>query len=134
MSATQSRSGADASEVPLDEVRRRCHLGIAPRRARPFPTMAALQPGEAKQARHPLARAADTLVAQFGMDARRAVGAPAPFMNRPNPLGEHEIALRACRGRSLPPGVIAAARDAEHTAQQGDGIIRLLHLDEREHR
>ena len=69
--------GSGGGELALDEVRRRRHLGAAPRRARPLAAVAALQPGEPKQARDPLAGAADALVAQFGMDARRAVACPA---------------------------------------------------------
>src|SRR6478672_9655089 len=126
--------GSGGRERTLDEVRRRSHLGTAPRRARPFPAVAALQPGEAEQARYPLARAGYSLVTQLGMDARRAVCATTAFMDCANLRGEHMIALCACRGRSLPPSIIAAARDAEHTAQQRDGMMRLLRLDEPEDR
>src|SRR5882672_10775436 len=114
--------GSGSREVTLDEVRCRCHLGVASCRTRPFATMAALQSGESEQSGYPLARAADTFIAQLGMDARRPVRAATPLVNRLNPLGEREIAARACRRRPLSPGVIATARDAEHAAQQGDGI------------
>ena len=82
MSATQSRSGADSSEIALDEVGRGRHLGAAPGRARPFAAMAAVQSGDAQQARDPFARAAHAFLAQFGMDARRAVGAATALMDR----------------------------------------------------
>src|SRR5579885_199773 len=126
--------GSGRRKIALDKVWRRRHLRVAARRTRPFAAMATLQSGESEQARHALARATDTVVTQFGMDARCPIRAAAPLMDRPDALGEHAIALRACRERSLPPRVVAAARDTEQTAQDRDGIVRLLRLDEPEDR
>ena len=55
-------------------------------------------------------------------------------LDRPNPLGEREIALCPRRCGPLPPGVIAAPRDAKQPTQQRDRMVRLLRLDKRERR
>src|SRR4051795_10556807 len=75
--------GSGGREVALDEIWCRRHLGAPACRARSLPAMAALQSGHAKQARDPLARTANTVIAQFGVDARRPVRAAALLMNRP---------------------------------------------------
>src|SRR5262245_32781149 len=126
--------GSGGREIALDEVRRGCHLRVAARRARSLPAVTSLQARESEQARHALARAADAVVAQVGMDARRPVCAAAPLVDRPDALGQREIVAGTCRGRSLPPGVVATARDAEEPTQLGNGMMRLLRRDERERR
>ena len=134
MSATRELIGSGGREIALDEVGRGRHFRIAPRRPWPLATVAPLQSGVAQQACHPFARTADAVVAQFGMDARCPVCPATPLVNRPDPRSKHAITLCACRCWSLPPGVIAAARNAEQSAQQGDRVIGLLRLDKREHR
>src|SRR4029079_14460164 len=69
--------GSGCREIALDEIGCWCHLGAAARRARPLPAMAPLQSGHAEQARDPLAGTANTVIAQFGVDAWRAVCAAA---------------------------------------------------------
>src|SRR4051812_38777133 len=126
--------GSRRREVTLDEVRCWRPLGTAPRRAWPFPAMAALQSDKAEQTGYPFARAGHPRIAQLGVNARRAVRAATPLMNHPNLLGEGEIAAGTRRCRTLPPGIVAAPRDAEQTTQPGNRMIGLLRLDEREHR
>jgi len=58
----------------------------------------------------------------------------APLVNRANLVGKQVIALASYRCRALSPRIVAAAGDAKHAAQQGDGMIGLLRLNEREHR
>jgi len=134
MSATRESVRNRCNEVALDEVGGRSQVGTAARCARSFAAMAALQPRHAQQPGDPLARAAHALIAQFSVDTRCAICATALRVNRANLVGEGEIALGARRCRSLSPRVVAAAGDAKHAAQQGDRMIRLLHLDECEHR
>ncbi len=96
------------SEVAFDEIGRGCGLRLAPRGARPFPTMAPLQPSETKQTRHPLARTVDPFVAQLGPDAGHPIRATTALMDDANPLAQGMIRLRPCGRWSQPPRVVAA--------------------------
>jgi hypothetical protein len=51
-------------------------------------------------------------------------------MDLADPLYERFIGLRACRRWSIPPGVIARARHAQHPAQQPDCVLSGLVGDE----
>jgi len=66
------------------------------------------------------------------MDARRSVGAAVGLMDGDDALQQHRVLLRSCRRLSLEPRPEAAGGDAQHTAQGGDVVVRLLSRHERE--
>jgi hypothetical protein len=90
----------------------------------------AAQAGLAHQARHPAAAAALPARAQFGVDARAAVGSAAAPVDLANALGQLPIGPRSRRGPPVPPGVVARARHAQRPAQQPDRVVGGLVGDE----
>src|SRR6266516_4473510 len=91
------------------------------------------------QAGHPFTRAADPLVAQFGVQARTSISAVMSTKPLPDLFGEQSIFSLALAGRALAPRVIATFRDRKHSAHDHNGKFLLvlfnkliLHLDSRE--
>src|SRR5712691_5356327 len=81
----------------------------------------------AHQASDALARDALFPRTQVGVDARRTVGASAPFVNSPDLLGQRGASQRTMRGLSMPPGVEAAGRHLEYPTELSDRVLGLLH-------
>ena len=104
--------------------------GISHRRARTPTTVAAGEPGRAHQPRHPARAAAHAVRPRRRVDARRAVG-PAAVPMAPGDLGgQRRIGLGAGRDPAARPGIVAGAGHAQHPAEDRDGIIGLLRLDD----
>jgi len=82
MSVTQSASGQEASN-------RRSTRSGAGAVSRSLQAVLAQEPG------HALARATGAIVPQLGMDPRHAIGATAPLMDVPDPLGQRGMGERA---------------------------------------
>jgi site-specific DNA recombinase len=99
--------GTGRDELPLHQV-----LGldrrIGHRRPAEAPRGPADQPSGAHQPSDAFARDPLAVSPQFGMDARRPVGAAAPVVHRPDLLGQGRIGLGASRGPAVLPGVVAA--------------------------
>ena len=71
----------------------------------------------------PLATRDDSLVGQLGLNPRCAVRAPAPFVNRTNPLGENAVRLAPAGPAAFQPGVEPAPGDAEHAGHRHNGEL-----------
>ena len=87
----------------------------------------------AHQPLDPLLADADALPAKGPVNARAAVPLAALRVRRRDLDGELRVRLRPLAARPLLPGVVAAAGDLEHLAQNGDRVVRLLRVDELEH-
>jgi hypothetical protein len=72
------------------------------------------------------------LEAQLGVDASRAVHAPAVAVDLLDLLAQPGVVQRPVGRRPALPIVERGAVDAEHAAHRGDGIVGLLRGDERE--
>jgi len=92
--------------------------------------MAALDPSLPHQPRHPLARAANALLPQLGVDPRRPVGPPRVHVDPADPLRQDAVRSRPPRRRSLSPHVVPAGGDAQHPAHGGDRVHGRLSLHE----
>jgi len=81
------------------------------------------EPGLTHQPRDALATHADAAVAQLGVHARPAVGCLALPVDRADLAEQIVIAAPPRARRAALPGVKAGSADAEHAAQQGDGML-----------
>jgi len=70
--------------------------------------------------------------AQLGMHARAAVGAAAVLVHGHHLLGQLPVGLLPLGLRTLLPGGVARAQDAQLDAQELDGEVGLLRVDELE--
>jgi hypothetical protein len=119
-------------EAATDEVRCRRSRRIGDRRAAPFPSPRdtfqlelAHQPGD------PLAADPDPVrLPQLGMHPRRPIGLERTGEDPPDQRCEACIAQCSPRRAALPPGVVAGTSDTEHPAQQGDGMLCFLRVDQ----
>jgi hypothetical protein len=64
------------------------------------------------------------------MDPWCAIRAAACLVNRRNPPPERSIGPRSRRRLALAPGPGAAGGDTQHAAQDDDGVVGLLAIDE----
>jgi len=71
-----------------------------------------------------------TLLAQFGVHARAAVGLPTVAVHPTDPIHQACILLRAFAGWPITPGVVAAGADTEQAAKHSHRDGFLLPLDE----
>ena len=103
-------------------VRGRALPPIADRRRNPRPPTDAThagpahEPGDALPAHPPASRD------EFGMDARRPIRATRVHMNGPNLLESLLVRADAATPAALPPRIVPAGRDLQHTAQGGQGM------------
>src|SRR4051812_25925500 len=86
----------------------------------------------AHQLGHGVLAAGDAPRLQLAVDARRAVGRAGLPVGLPDLLDEPTAAGGRGARRPLPPGVVAAAGDAEHVAEDLDGELGLVVADEGE--
>ena len=71
---------------------------------------------------------------ELGVDPGRPVDLLGLEMDLPDPLAELAVGELPCARRPLLPGVVALTGDADRLAQQGDGELCGLRLDEPEPR
>ena len=87
-----------------------------------------LQPFGTHQASHPLAAHIQLIdVCQFGVNARRTIGAFGFLMDFMDPLAQLLIRLCSLGRLSLTPGVIATGRDVQDTTHRFHWIEGLVH-------
>ncbi len=120
-------------ETPLDPVRRHGRFPLPARRAAPLPPRHALQPQRPHQPRHPRPRHAHALRLQLRVHPPRPVGLPRFHVDRRDPPAQRLALLRPPARRPLPPCVVPAGGDPQHTAHAGDRILPLVRSDESEH-
>ncbi len=121
-------------EVAVDEVGRRRPLRVADRR--PRPALLAVGTAQAELAHQP----GDALLAdrdpigqsQLGVDPGRTVDLLRPAVDLADPLAEAAVGELARARRTPLPGVEPLTSDTDHPAQQGDGELCGLSLDEPE--
>ncbi len=125
---------ARGGERALDQIRRRPLFGITP--GRHHETAASTDATEARsahQAGDPLASNARTFITQLGMNVGTAVVAIGHGMNGANTLSQHRVRHCPRRGRTLLPGVVAARRHFQHSAQRPHrevGLVRAHEFEE----
>ena len=125
-----------AGEVAVDEVRRRVTLRVTHGRPHTAPTAIGTtnaellhQPCDAFLAdRDPIAER------ELGVDPRRTVDLFRLDVDLTDPLGQLAVGELSRARRPALPGVVALTRDADDPAQQGDGELCGLSLDEPEPR
>jgi hypothetical protein len=110
-------------EVARDQIRRRAHTTHADRRLAAPADQQAAQAGLAHQPRNALAARVDAAVTQLGVKPPPPVAALALVVDLADQRQQPVIAARPRRARALLPGVVAGPADAEHAAQQGDGML-----------
>jgi len=110
-------------EIELHQVRRRLSPRLAYGRARTLALAHATQARCSHQARHPLTAHSHALIDQFGVDARRAIGASRTQMDPTDPLGKRDVLARTRRRRSLEPRVVPAGGDFQQAAHHGYRIV-----------
>jgi len=123
-----------AGEVTVDEVRRRQPLRIADGRARPAPLAVGTTQAElAHQPCDPLLADRDAVAElELRVDPRRTVDLLGLGVDLPDPLGQLAVGELTRARRSPLPGVEALTSDTDDPAQQGDGELCGLSLDEPE--
>jgi hypothetical protein len=119
-------------EVAAHKIRRGRDSRHADRRLALAAPDQARQAGLTHQPRDPLATHTDAAVAQLGMHPRPAVGGLAFGVDPADLLDQLDVARGARRERAVLPGVVASATDAQHAAQQGDGMLCSLRVDQPE--
>src|SRR5215210_3840649 len=117
-------------KAAIHQVGRGSAIPVAAGGRSPSPAHATVEAGLAHQSSHSPSAAPHAQSLEFGVYPWIAVGAARTLMDLPDPFGEGRILQRASRWRPLPPGIVARAGDAQHPAQQRDGITGLLHVDE----
>ncbi len=115
--------GGVRRELPIDQVRRRPSVPVAPGRSRLLAPACARQAGLPHQSGDPLAAHEDSFVGQLGPNLRRAIRAPAPLGDRPNVPGENAVRLVPGGPRTFRPGVVPARGDAEHAGHRRDAEL-----------
>jgi hypothetical protein len=96
-------------EIPIDQIGGRPHPLVADGGpGLPSPAHAD-KAGRTHQALHPLATDTDARVRQLGVDARRAVGACRPLVDRPDAADKLGIGAGSSGWLAVPPSVEAAA-------------------------
>ena len=125
-----------AGEVAVDQIRRRGPLRIANRRPGPAPlTISAADPQLAHQPGDALLADLDPVCElELRVDPGRTVDLLRLGVDLPDPLGQLTVGELACARRPPLPRVEALTGNADGTAQQGDGELCGLSLDEPEPR
>src|SRR4051794_4804531 len=119
-------------EVAAHEIGRGGDARHRDRRAALAPAHHARQPGLAHQPSGALAAHAHAAVAQLGVHPRPAVGRLALIVDGADLAEQLVIAAPPRARRPVLPGVVAGSADAEHAAQQGDGMLCFLRVDQPE--
>jgi site-specific DNA recombinase len=118
--------GAVGREVTLDQIGCRTCSRPSLGGAWPLATADAPQMGCFHQARHPLAAHMQAFFRQFGVNARRSIGAFRFLVDLPDLLGQHSVFLFSLGRRSLQPGIEPAGRDFQDSAHAPDRIGSLV--------
>jgi hypothetical protein len=121
-------------EVAVDEIGRRVALRVADRRLEAAAAaVGATDPELPHQPGDPLLADPDPVdELQLGVDPGCPVDLLGPEMDLTDPLAELAVGELACARRPALPGVVALTRHADDPAQQGDGELCSLLLDEPE--
>ncbi len=124
------------SEVAVDEVRRRGPFRVTHGRTHPAATAVGATDAElAHQPSDPLLADPDAVAElQLRVDPRRAVDLFRLDVDLADPLGELAVGELTLARRTPLPRVVALTRHTDHAAQQGDGELCGLSLDEPEPR
>jgi hypothetical protein len=126
--------GSAGAEISLHQIGSRTCSWLSLGRVWGFSAADTLQTCDPHQASHPLAAHVKFVdVCQFGMNARRAIGAFRFLMDFMDPFAQLLIRLRSFRRLSLTPGVIATARDMQHTTHGFhwiEGLVRTHKLED----
>jgi hypothetical protein len=119
------------TEVPLHEIWSRNGTRIAAG-GPPLPAAhATSQAGSAHQPSYSPAAAAYPESAQLGVHPQEvSVSLPAPLVELADLVREGGVLAAPLRGWSALRGIVAALRDTDHPAQQRNGKMRLLRVDE----
>jgi len=128
--------GLRAGEVTVDEIRSRDAFRVADRRPRPTPpAVSATDPELAHQSGDTLLTNPDPVTEpKLGEDPRGTVDLLRLAEDLLDPLGQVTVGELTRAGRPAPPGVEALTGDPNDAAQQGDGELCGLSLDEPEPR
>jgi hypothetical protein len=118
--------GTAGREVALDQIGRLACSGLSPGRTRRFATADTPQMGLSHQASHPLAPHTQALFGQFGVNARRTIGAFRSLVDLLDLLGQHLVFLLSLGRRSLQPGIEPTGRDFQNAAHAPDRIDGLV--------
>jgi len=121
-------------EVSLDEVRIERTFRIFSGASSTLATVHAFYPCLSHEPGYPLPRAVDIkLKGKLCMDPRRPIGAAASFVDLLDVSEEDPILQCMIRYRSLQPIVVSAGGDPQNATHDGNRVIHLLFLYEREY-
>src|SRR5215217_6278253 len=117
-------------EVSVYEIGGRRSPGIRASDSLLPPALAASDSGFTHQSGHPAPSTTHPKGLQLRVHPRITVGLAAPVMHLHDPLRKGGVLLGSFGGRPVSSGVVAALRDSDHPAQQRDGKVCLLRVDE----
>jgi len=121
-------------EVTIDEIGRRGPFRITDRGAWPAPSaVGTSDPELAHQPGNPFLADPDPVCElQLRVDPRSTIDLVGLEVDLPDPLGQHAVGELTCARLAPAPGIEALAGHTDHAAQQGDGELCGLSLDEPE--